>query len=270
MARGTRQAATDLIESLIRTGESENISAADVRQVLLDVLDTGATVEDLIAGENVTISANAATGQITFSITVPASDVVSVNGQQGEVVLTPELVGAATEAQGALAESAVQPEELVSADASNALVIGSDGGVYLNAGALGGGGGGGGAVLSVNGQQGAVVLGAGDVGAADAAHGHTLADISDAGGAAGAEIADFAAAAHGHTLADISDAGSAAGAETADFATAAQGTKADLAVPSDVSGITGASVLANAVVISQADYDALGSTDPQTLYVVVS
>lgn len=60
---------------------------------------------------------------------------------------------------------------------------------------------GGGAVSSVNGQTGAVVLDAEDVGAAPTVHTHTLSQITDAGTAAAADAADFATAAQG-SLAD--------------------------------------------------------------------
>jgi hypothetical protein len=72
-------------------------------------------------------------------------------------------------------------------------------------------------------------------------HTHTLADITDAGTAAGAAITDFATAAQG-ALADTAlqpaDVGSAAFNETGDFATAAQGAKADTAVqPGDLAAV---------------------------------
>lgn len=66
------------------------------------------------------------------------------------------------------------------------------------------------AVLSVNGQTGAVTLDHTDVGAAAASHTHSLADITDAGTAAASDTGDFAAAEHTHDLGDITDAGTAA------------------------------------------------------------
>lgn len=69
-------------------------------------------------------------------------------------------------------------------------------------------------------------------------HTHTLADITDAGTAAGANVEDFATAAQGEkadTALQEDDVGSAAFNETEHFATAAQGTKADTAVqPGDL------------------------------------
>ena len=71
-------------------------------------------------------------------------------------------------------------------------------------------------------------------------HSHLLADIADAGTAAGANITDFASSSQG-TKADTAvqpgDIGSAAASEASDFATAAQGAKADTAIqPEDLSG----------------------------------
>lgn len=114
-------------------------------------------------------------------------------------------------------------------------------------------------------------------GKAATGHGHTLADISDAGTAAASAIGDFAAAAHAHTLAEISDAGTAAAAATTDFATAAQGALADSAVqPADVANhVTsdtteagGGTAIGNIVEITQAAYDALGTPDADTLYII--
>jgi hypothetical protein len=90
-------------------------------------------------------------------------------------------------------------------------------------------GGGGGAVASVNGQVGAVVLTAPDVGAVAP---------GDLGSAATADVTDFATAEQG-TKADTAvqpgDLGSAATADASDFASAAQGGKADTAIqPADM------------------------------------
>ena len=52
------------------------------------------------------------------------------------------------------------------------------------------------------------------------------------------------------------------------YATAAQGAKADLALPSNVTGITGAVRLVNQVSMTQAAYDALAVKDPGTIYVL--
>jgi len=84
-------------------------------------------------------------------------------------------------------------------------------------------------------------------------HTHVLADITDAGTAAGSAIEDFATAAQG-ALADTAlqpgDVGTAAFNDTGDFATAAQGTKADTAVqPGDL-----------ATVATSGNYDDLANT----------
>ena len=91
----------------------------------------------------------------------------SVNGKTGVVVLSASDVGAATTAQGAKADTAVQPAALASKE--NTLTAGANitidrtdpSAPVISAS----GGGGGGAVDSVNGKTGVVVLSAGDVGA---------------------------------------------------------------------------------------------------------
>lgn len=69
-------------------------------------------------------------------------------------------------------------------------------------------------------------------------HQHVLADITDAGTAAGADIEDFATPAQGakaDSAVQPEDLGTAATADAGDFATAAQGVKADSAVqPEDL------------------------------------
>ncbi len=73
-------------------------------------------------------------------------------------------------------------------------------------------------------------------GLSEEGHTHALADITDAGTAAGSDIEDFATAAQG-TKADTAlqhdDMGSAAFEDTSAFATAAQGAKADTALQPD-------------------------------------
>lgn len=111
----------------------------EVGVVVLDASDVGAATEAqgikadsaLQPGDDNTQLNNAA-GFITLA-EVPAAPVDSVNTKTGVVVLTAADVGAATEAQGLLADSALQP--------------------------------GGEAVLSVNTKTGVVVLTAADVGA---------------------------------------------------------------------------------------------------------
>lgn len=74
-------------------------------------------------------------------------------------------------------------------------------------------------------------------------HDHVLADITDAGTAAGSDIEDFATAEQGakaDTALQEEDVGSAAFNETEDFATAAQGAKADTAVQPEALGTAAA------------------------------
>ena len=63
-------------------------------------------------------------------------------------------------------------------------------------------------------------------------HQHLLADITDAGTAAAANVGDFATFSHQHLLVDITNAGTAAASNVGDFATFAQGQKADSAIQS--------------------------------------
>lgn len=61
--------------------------------------------------------------------------------------------------------------------------------------------------------------------------------------------------------------GTAASTNSTAYATAAQGTKADKAVPSDITGITGASAITNMVSLSQSSYNS-ASKNNSTLYIV--
>ena len=110
------------------------------------------------------------------AFTVPGSAVTTINTQVGDVVLGAADVGAATAAQGLLADSAVQPTDsidvLADVDISTAaptdgqaLVWDNAGGKFVPGEA--------GLVDSVNGQTGVVSLDAADVGAATAAQGAT-------------------------------------------------------------------------------------------------
>lgn len=77
---------------------------------------TDAGVTQIVAGTNVTISPVDGTGVVTINATGGGGGgaVDSVNGQTGDVVLDAADVGAATAAQGALADSALQPGDNVS------------------------------------------------------------------------------------------------------------------------------------------------------------
>ncbi len=81
----------------------------------------------------------------------------------------------------------------------------------------------------------------------------------------------------GKALLDDSDAsaqrttlglGTAATTASTAYATAAQGTKADLAVPSNITGITGADAITNMVSLTAAEYAAIGSPSATTFYVI--
>lgn len=121
-------------------------------------------VETTDFGAELIAQADAAAARSLLGIGSGGSgDVESVNGMTGDVVLTAADVGAATTAQGALADTATQPGDNVS-------TLVNDAG-YLTAAP----------VSSVNGDTGAVVLTAGDVGAADQVHTHAAATNLAAG-----------------------------------------------------------------------------------------
>jgi hypothetical protein len=63
--------------------------------------------------------------------------------------------------------------------------------------------------------------------------------------------------------------GTAAAEDVGYFATAAQGAKADTSVQSVVTGITGADAITNMVSLTQAEYDAIVSPNASTFYVIV-
>jgi hypothetical protein len=71
-------------------------------------------------------------------------------------------------------------------------------------------------------------------------------------------------------LSNLPTLGTAAAANTGDFATAAQGDLADSAVQSDPTGVTGADAITNIISLTQAEYDAIGTPDAATLYVVTA
>jgi hypothetical protein len=64
--------------------------------------------------------------------------------------------------------------------------------------------------------------------------------------------------------------GTAAAANTTDFATSAQGALADTAVQSDPTGVTGADAITNIISLTQAEYDAIGTKNASTLYIVTA
>lgn len=116
MTARTRTEMLTQINTLLADNTAGDISAADLRSALIDIRDSVL----VWSGE---------------------SYVISVNGSTGAVTLTPAGLGAATAAQGVLADTAVQPADIA------------------------------GLVSSVNGETGVVSLDAADVGAATAAEG---------------------------------------------------------------------------------------------------
>ena len=121
----------------------------EVGNVILNASDVGA----LSGGENISIFNNDV-GYITSADLPPPPEdaVTSVNTKTGDVVLDFTDVGAASAAQGALADSAVQPGDNIS-------TLNNDAGYITDADIPGS------PVLSVNGETGVVVLDAADVGA---------------------------------------------------------------------------------------------------------
>lgn len=128
------------------------------------------------------------------------------------------------------------------------------------------GGGGGGAVDSVNGQTGVVELDAADVGARPDSYVPAWSDITS-------KPAVIAAGADATTARGAIGAGTSnlAIGSTGSTAMAGNKTAADLGgLVSNPTGITGATAFANIVKISDADYAALPTKDPATLYVRIA
>lgn len=170
----------------------------------------------------------------------------------------------------------------------------SDPAIYLkdSAGAViriaGAGSVGGGAVESVNSQTGVVVLDAGDVGAATSAQGSTADSalqpgnnvselVNDAGYITTAPPApvDSVNGQTGVVVLDASDVGAATTAQglLADSATQPNDNVSTLTndagyVPSDPTGVTGADSINNMMSLTQAEYDAIGTPDASTLYII--
>lgn len=62
--------------------------------------------------------------------------------------------------------------------------------------------------------------------------------------------------------------GTAATTAASAYATAAQGAKADTAVQSDTTGISGADAVSNIVSLTAAEYAAIGSKNASTVYMI--
>ncbi|MBT5286037.1 MAG: hypothetical protein HOL29_08745 [Euryarchaeota archaeon] len=209
--------------------------------VVLDASDVGAattaqgTTADsaLQPGDNVSSLVNDA-GYLT---SVAAAPVDSVNSKTGVVVLNASDVGAATTAQGAKADSALQSGNNVSAlvndagyltsalqSGNNVSELVNDAGYLTSAAAA--------PVDSVNGQTGVVVLTATNVGAATTAQG-TTAD---------------SAVQPGDNVSGLTN--------DADY------------VPSNPTGVSGADAITNMMSLTQSQYDAISSPNVSTLYVI--
>jgi pyruvate/oxaloacetate carboxyltransferase len=100
-----------------------------------------------------------------------------------------------------------------------------------------------------------------------------------AGIEAGADVTDTANVTAAGALMDseVTNLAAVKAFDPTDYATAAQGTLADsavqpadiaLMVESDVTGVTGADAITNVISLTQAEYDAIGTPDAATLYVI--
>lgn len=96
---------------------------------------------------------------------------------------------------------------------------------------------------------------------------------------AGADVTDTANVTAAGALMDseVTNLADVKAFDPADYATAAQGALADTAtqpadialmVESDVTGVTGADAITNVISLTQAEYDAIGTPDAATLYVI--
>lgn len=175
-----------------------------------------------------------------------SGEVASVNGQVGAVVLDYEDVGAASAAQGAKADTALQPGDAVGAISS---VNGKTGTVILNADDVGAATAAQGAkadtalqpgdipaqaVTSVNGKTGAINLVPADLGAATSSQG-AKADTAVQPG----QLSSVATSGSYNSLTNLPTLGTAASQSAAAFATATQGSKADTALqPSTLETLT--------------------------------
>ena len=100
-----------------------------------------------------------------------------------------------------------------------------------------------------------------------------------AGIEAGADVTDTANVTAAGALMDseVTNLAAVKAFDPTDYATAAQGALADsavqpadisLMVESDVTGVTGADAITNVISLTQAEYDAIGTPDAATLYVI--
>ena len=157
-------AETGAVESVNGQTGNVTLAAADVGAA---TTAQGTKADSAIQPSDDVSELNNDAGYITTA-DIPAAPVDSVNSKTGTVVLTAADVGAATTAQGALADSATQPGDNVS-------TLNNDAGYITAASAP---------VDSVNGKTGSVVLSAADVGAATTAQGALADSALQAGEAA--------------------------------------------------------------------------------------
>src|SRR5690625_121715 len=239
-------------------------SAADAAWDAVGAGGTGGAVSS-VNGETGDVILDAAeVGALPDSTPLFSGRYADLSGKP-TIPTTPGQVGAATAAQGDLADSAVQ--EVVAG--TNVFVDASDPTRPVIS-ASGGGGGGGGNVLSVNGQIGNVTLDAADVGAQPAGS-YVVPDDLD-GYATAADLSAKADAEHTHQIGDVTGLQSALDGKqpAGNYATAVQGAKADSAVqPSAIASMVTGEGITSIVSLTQAAYDAIDPKDPATLYVVV-
>jgi hypothetical protein len=175
----------------ILSGKADDLHTHDIGDVtnLQDILD--GKMNNLVAGANITIdSTDPANPVISSSGGGGGGEggaVSSVNGQTGDVVLTPGVIGAANATH---THSISQVVGLTTALDSKLTDVTAGVGIEIDysdpanpvisaTGTSGGGGGGeGGAVFSVNGKVGDVVLTAANVGAAASSHTHAITSIT--------------------------------------------------------------------------------------------
>lgn len=287
---------------LFRGGSSADIASSTVqnRELVIDT-DTDQIVSGAAKKKTVMEDASGNTkinGTLEFgdgSIQTTAATggggggaVDSVNGQTGVVVLDAADVGAATTAQGALADSAVQPGDLAAVATTGSYndLTGTPTIPTVP-------------VDSVNTQTGAVVLDADDIDDTSTINKFaTAAQLTDIGTAV--QPGDLATVATSGAYSDLTgtptiptvpvdSVNSQTGvvvltAADVGAATTAQGALANTAtqpsdnistltndaayVTSDPTGVTGADAIANMVSLTQAEYDAIGSPNSSTLYVI--
>lgn len=205
-----------------------------------------------IFGDQVYVCVNSDPSQAQWVSAAP-SPVLSVNGQTGDVELTPEDVGAATAEQGALADTAIQPN--TNASLGDLEVAGP--------------------ISLLGPSTGAPPYGV--LGVDYWGMGENVAYFCFPGPTTNGNIfvaENFTTISSNLLLVNQpgrqltingQPIGDAVFADSADFATAAQGDLADTAIQKNTSDATPVNAIR---VMTQAEYDALGTYDPNTLYFI--